>query len=67
MTPEFWAQYFIGELATKTEYWLGNQGRSTHPVVICPGDTRYSQITWDDAFELASETIRATTPDRMVF
>ena len=36
VTPEFWAEHSIAELATKTEYWLGNQGRITHPVVIRP-------------------------------
>jgi len=67
VTPEFWAQHSIAELATKTEYWLGNQGRITHPVVIRPGDTHYSQISWNDAFELIGESIRATTADRTVF
>lgn len=67
VTPQFWAEHSIAELSTKTEYWLGNQGRITHPVVIRPGDTHYSQITWDDAFALIGEQIRATTPERTVF
>jgi formate dehydrogenase major subunit len=67
VTPQFWAEHSIAELSTKTEYWLGNQGRITHPVVIRPGDTHYSQITWDDAFTLIGEQIRATTPERSVF
>ncbi|KGJ79534.1 hypothetical protein GY21_05065 [Cryobacterium roopkundense] len=67
VTPDFWAEHSIAELETKTEYWLGNQGRITHPVVIRPGDTHYSQISWDDAFELIGEKIRASTPDRTVF
>jgi len=65
--PEFWAEHSIEELATKTEYWLGNQGRISHPVVIRPGDTHYSQISWNDAFDLVGEAIRATVPDRTVF
>ncbi len=67
VTPEFWAKHSIAELATKTEYWLGNQGRITHPVVIRPGDTHYSQISWDDAFELIGKSLRATTAERSVF
>ena len=67
VTPEFWAKHSIAELAEKTEYWLGNQGRITHPVVIRPGETHYSQISWDDAFELTGESIRATVPERTVF
>ena len=65
--PDFWAEHSIEELATKTEYWLGNQGRITHPVVIRPGDTHYSQISWDDAFELVGEKIRESSADRTVF
>jgi formate dehydrogenase major subunit len=67
VTPDFWAEHSIAELSEKTEYWLGNQGRITHPVVIRPGDTHYSQISWNDAFELIGEKIRATTPERTVF
>ncbi|TFD19437.1 FdhF/YdeP family oxidoreductase [Cryobacterium sp. TMT4-10] len=67
VTPAFWAEHSIEELATKTEYWLGNQGRITHPMVIRPGDTHYSQISWNAAFELIGEQIRATVPDRTVF
>ncbi|KAB1655640.1 FdhF/YdeP family oxidoreductase [Pseudoclavibacter chungangensis] len=65
--PEFWAAHSINDLADKTEYWLGNQGRITQPVVIRPGDTHYSPITWQEAFDLIGERIRATTPDRCVF
>ena len=67
VTPEFWAEHSIAELATKTEYWLGNQGRITHPMVIRPGDTHYSPIAWQEAFDLIGEHIRASTPERTVF
>ncbi|MHA7263513.1 FdhF/YdeP family oxidoreductase [Arthrobacter sp. TMN-37] len=63
----FWAEHSIDELAGKTEYWLGNQGRLSEPVVIREGDTHYSPISWADAFALIGEHIRATTPDRCVF
>ncbi|MGW6173516.1 FdhF/YdeP family oxidoreductase [Arthrobacter sp. NPDC055138] len=67
VTPEFWARHSIEELATKTEYWLGQQGRITEPVIIREGETHYSPISWSDAFSLIGERIRATTPDRCVF
>ncbi|TFC04824.1 FdhF/YdeP family oxidoreductase [Cryobacterium adonitolivorans] len=65
--PEFWAKHSLADLADKTEYWLGNQGRISQPVVVRPGDTHYSPIAWEDAFALIGEKIRATTPDRTVF
>ena len=46
---EFWAKHSIAELSTKTEYWLGNQGRLSEPVVIREGDTHYSPISWAEA------------------
>jgi formate dehydrogenase major subunit len=67
VTPAFWAEHSIAELATKTDYWLGNQGRITEPVVIRPGDTHYSPISWTEAFDLIGERIRTTSPDRCVF
>ncbi len=67
VTPDFWAEHSIDELAGRTEYWLGNQGRITHPMVIRPGGTHYQPIPWSEAFELIGEHIRASTPERTVF
>lgn len=67
VTPEFWANHSIEELDSKTEFWLGSRGRITEPVVIRPGETHYSPISWTDAFALIGERINATTADRCVF
>ncbi|KUM36535.1 hypothetical protein AR689_11720 [Arthrobacter sp. EpRS71] len=64
---EFWAKHSLADLEDKTEYWLGSQGRLSEPVVIKPGDTHYSPITWADAFALIGEHINASTPDKCVF
>ena len=45
---EFWARHSIAELSGKTEYWLGNQGRLSEPVVIREGERHYSPISWAD-------------------
>ncbi|MFJ4208396.1 FdhF/YdeP family oxidoreductase [Paenarthrobacter sp. NPDC089675] len=63
----FWAGHSIADLEEKTEYWLGSQGRLSDPVVIRPGDTHYSPITWTEAFKMIGEHINASTPDRCVF
>ncbi|MEA5453842.1 FdhF/YdeP family oxidoreductase [Sinomonas sp. JGH33] len=67
VTPQFWAEHSIAELEGKTEFWLGSRGRITEPVVIRPGETHYSPISWQDAFDLIGAHINATTPDRCVF
>ncbi|TDZ79442.1 Formate dehydrogenase H [Mycobacteroides salmoniphilum] len=68
VTPAFFAQHSVEELAELPEYWLSQQGRLTHPMVLRPGESHYRPIDWDDAYELIANEIRATTdPDRLVF
>ena len=67
VTPEWWEEHPIEVLRNKTEYWLGNQGRITEPVILRPGEDRYRRISWSDAFGTIAEHMRATTPDRCVF
>ncbi|WP_434582195.1 FdhF/YdeP family oxidoreductase [Carbonactinospora thermoautotrophica] len=68
ITREFFARYPVSELATKSDYWLGQQGRLTEPMVKRPGSDRYEPISWDDAFGLvADELTRLDNPDQAVF
>lgn len=67
VTPEWWAQHPISELETRTEYWLGQSGRITEPMIIHDGEDHYSPISWSAAFDLIGEHVRATDPDRCAF
>ncbi|GFZ78243.1 FdhF/YdeP family oxidoreductase [Nesterenkonia alkaliphila] len=67
VTPEWWARHPISELEQKTEYWLGQSGRITHPMVIRAGEEHYRPISWTEAFDLIGEHVRGTDPDRCVF
>ncbi|WP_338773116.1 FdhF/YdeP family oxidoreductase [Nocardia vulneris] len=68
VTPEFFAAHSVEELAGKSGYWLGQQGRLTHPMVLRPGDTHYSPIGWDDAYRLIADQLGAlASPDEAVF
>ncbi|WP_280472895.1 FdhF/YdeP family oxidoreductase [Nocardia asiatica] len=68
VTPEFFAAHSIAELSDKSGYWLGQQGRLTHPMVLRPGDTHYSPIAWDEAYRLIADTLRGLdSPDEAVF
>lgn len=55
VTPEFFARHSVAELADKPEYWLSQQGRITHPMVLRPGEQHYRPIDWDDAYRLIAE------------
>ncbi|MGV9719798.1 FdhF/YdeP family oxidoreductase [Nocardia beijingensis] len=68
VTPEFFAAHSVAELSEKSGYWLGQQGRLTHPMVLRPGDTHYRPIAWDDAYRLIADTLRGLdSPDEAVF
>ena len=45
VTPDFFDRHSVAELAAKPEYWLSQQGRLTHPMVLRPGDDHYSPST----------------------
>ena len=65
---EFWAENPISELLTKSEYWLGMQGRLVQPVHKPAGSEHYRPITWDAAFELIGDTLRGLdSPDQAAF
>lgn len=68
VTPEFFARHSVEDLAGRPEYWLSQQGRLTHPVVLHPGEDHYRPIGWDDAYALIAEHLRALAdPDEAVF
>ncbi|QTJ67393.1 FdhF/YdeP family oxidoreductase [Rhodococcus sp. ZPP] len=68
VTPEFFAEHSVAELLGKTEFWLGQQGRLTHPMVLLPGATHYEPIGWDAAFAMIAGELRALgSPDEAVF
>nr|WP_206690435.1 molybdopterin-dependent oxidoreductase [Quadrisphaera sp. INWT6] len=68
VTREFWASHTLTDLAGRTDYWLGQQGRLTEPVVRRPGSDHYEPISYDEAFTLIAEQLRSLpTPDAAAF
>jgi molybdopterin-dependent oxidoreductase alpha subunit len=68
VTPEFFARHSIADLEARPEYWLSQQGRLTHPVVLRPGDDHYRPIGWDGAYQLIADELRALdSPNEAVF
>lgn len=68
VTPEFFARHSVADLADRPEYWLSQQGRLTHPMVLAPGDTHYRPVGWDDAYALIADELRAlSSPDEALF
>jgi molybdopterin-dependent oxidoreductase alpha subunit len=68
VTPEFFARHSVAELSAKPEYWLSQQGRLTHPMVLRPGADHYQPISWDAAYQLIAEQLNAlASPDEALF
>ncbi|WP_455359496.1 FdhF/YdeP family oxidoreductase [Streptomyces sp. SYSU K21746] len=68
VTPEFFATHTLEELACRSDYWLGQQGRLTHPMYRPAGSDRYREISWEDAFAVVARELAALdSPDQAAF
>jgi molybdopterin-dependent oxidoreductase alpha subunit len=68
VTPEFFAAHPVADLAGRSGYWLGQQGRITHPVLLEEGADRYAPVSWERAFAIIAEELAALgSPDEAVF
>ncbi|MDA3626745.1 FdhF/YdeP family oxidoreductase [Saccharopolyspora sp. WRP15-2] len=66
--PEFFARHPVAELTERTDYWLGQQGRLTHPMILRDGDTHYRPIEWSEAFRVIADGLRELdSPDEAAF
>jgi molybdopterin-dependent oxidoreductase alpha subunit len=66
--PGFFREHSLADLADKSDYWLGQQGRITEPMVLRAGATHYEPISWDGAFELIGRHLNGlASPDEAVF
>jgi len=68
ITADFFRQNSVTELAAKSDYWLGKQGRLTEPMCLRPGATHYEPIAWEDAFALiGAELKQLSSPNQASF
>jgi molybdopterin-dependent oxidoreductase alpha subunit len=65
---DFFAAHPISNLASRSDHWLGQQGRLTEPMVREAGADHYTPISWDDALDLvAGELAALEAPDQAAF
>ncbi|MDX3237743.1 FdhF/YdeP family oxidoreductase [Streptomyces sp. ME03-5709C] len=68
VTAEFFAAHPVADLARRSGYWLGQQGRLTQPMYLPDGADHYEPVPWERAFEIvADELNRLAGPDEAVF
>ncbi|MFE9842995.1 FdhF/YdeP family oxidoreductase [Streptomyces goshikiensis] len=68
VTPDFFAEHPLSDLAGRSGYWLGQQGRITEPMYLPEGADRYEAVSWERAFEIIAEELTAlSSPDEALF
>ncbi|MFC9750513.1 FdhF/YdeP family oxidoreductase [Streptomyces niveus] len=75
VTPDFFAAHPVADLATRSGYWLGQQGRITQPMLLergaadgTAGGDRYEPVSWERAFAIIAEELTALdSPDEAMF
>ncbi|MET2010427.1 FdhF/YdeP family oxidoreductase [Microbacterium chocolatum] len=66
--PDFFARHSVADLSAHDDWWLGQQGRLTHPVILDEGASHYRPIAWDDALREIAEALSALDdPNEAVF
>lgn len=64
----FFAQHSVSELNEHDDWWLGQQGRLTEPMMLDDGATHYRPISWDDALQTVADALRALDdPNEAIF
>jgi molybdopterin-dependent oxidoreductase alpha subunit len=68
VSSDFWADHPISDLLSRSEYWLGMQGRLTEPVYKPADDDHYRPISWDAAFAVIADRLNSLdSPNESAF
>lgn len=67
VTPAFFAEHSVTQLAGRSDYWLGQQGRLTTPMYKAVGEDHYRPVGWDEAFQITADALRDCAPHEAAF
>jgi molybdopterin-dependent oxidoreductase alpha subunit len=68
VAPDFFREHSLDDLRQRSDFWLGQQGRLTQPMVKRARATHYEAIAWEDAFKLIADELNVlSTPDAAAF
>ncbi|WP_441280428.1 FdhF/YdeP family oxidoreductase [Tardiphaga sp. 862_B3_N1_1] len=57
--PDFFANHTVSDLWEKSDYWLENQGRLTHPLRYNAASDKFEVVSWQDAFDDIAQRLNA--------
>ncbi len=66
-TPEFFARHSVTELRGWKDHDLEQQGRLTHPMRYDRNSDRYVPCSWEEAFSVIGQELKALDPKSVVF
>ncbi|GGF36260.1 FdhF/YdeP family oxidoreductase [Echinicola rosea] len=65
---EFLEQFSVEEMSQWSDYKIGKSGRLTHPMILKPGSSHYSAISWEEAFKVIADHLKKLAhPDEAIF
>ena len=68
VSPQFFEKHSVQDLLGRSDYWLNEQGRLIHPMVLRGESNHYEPISWEEAFSLlASELNSLGSPHEAAF
>jgi molybdopterin-dependent oxidoreductase alpha subunit len=68
LTPDFFAQNSVVDLAKLTDMEIGKKGRIAQPMYLPKGGTHYQPISWYDAFHLIGNKLNSlASPNEAAF
>jgi molybdopterin-dependent oxidoreductase alpha subunit len=68
ITSALFQRYSVADLSDKSDYWLGQQGRLTQPMILREGQTHYEKISYQEAFALIGNKLKnLPTPNDAIF
>ena len=68
LTPQFFAENSVADLAKLNDYEIGRKGRIAQPMYLPKGGTHYVPISWDGAFEVIAKHLNGlSSPDEAAF
>ena len=66
--PKFFSKYSVKELQQQNDYWLGQQGRLTHPMILRENETHYTPISWREANNIIGHELnKLENPNQAAF
>ncbi|HCO22952.1 MAG TPA: histidine kinase, partial [Gimesia maris] len=67
VAADFFAKHNIDQLRSFNSRKLEYSGRLTEPLLLSPGEKHYKPISWDAAFDLVVDRLKAAGPERTFY